>query len=126
MAIFPQGYQNIAARCRNTEDGGAERRVLRQLQRCLEDDYLVWHNVPVGNKGRLPDFVVLHPGRGLLVLEVKGWRAGALHQVSRHDVELNLANGQRVRLKPARIRLFAPEPRPAGPTSLVGLDGEGI
>lgn len=94
MAIFPQGYQNIAARCRNTEDGGAERRVLRQLQRCLEDDYLVWHNVPVGNKGRLPDFVVLHPGRGLLVLEVKGWRAGALHQVSRHDVELNLANGQ--------------------------------
>lgn len=24
MAIFPQGYQNIAARCRNTEDGGAD------------------------------------------------------------------------------------------------------
>ena len=94
MAIFPQGLAQIAARCRNTEDGGAERRVLRQLQRCLEDDYLVWHNVPVGNKGRLPDFVVLHPGRGLLVLEVKGWRAGALHHVSRHDVELNLANGQ--------------------------------
>ncbi|MDZ7857242.1 DEAD/DEAH box helicase [Sphaerotilus sp.] len=94
MAIFPQGFQNIAARCRNTEDGGAERRVLRQLQRCLEDDYLVWHNVPVGNKGRQPDFVVLHPGRGLLVLEVKGWRAGALHQVSRHDIELNLASGQ--------------------------------
>ena len=28
------------------------------------------------------------------MLEVKGWRAGALHQVSRHDVELNLANGR--------------------------------
>ena len=27
MAIFPQGYQNIAARCRNTEDGGADRLV---------------------------------------------------------------------------------------------------
>jgi sulfate transport system ATP-binding protein len=44
---------------------------------------------------------------------------------------LNLANGQRVRLKPARIRLFAPEPRPAGPTplpagSLIGIHGEGI
>ena len=37
---------------------------------------------------------------------------------------LNLANGQRVRLKPARIRLFAPESQPAG--SLIGLDGEGI
>lgn len=64
MAIFPQGVSNIAARCRNTEDGGAERRVLQQLQRCVEDDYLVWHDVPVGNKGRQPDFVVLHPGRG--------------------------------------------------------------
>ena len=27
MAIFPQRYQNIAARCRNTEDGGADRLV---------------------------------------------------------------------------------------------------
>jgi len=53
-------------------------------------------------------------------------------ELSRERVAaLNLANGQRVRLKPARIRLFAPEPRPAGPTplppgSLIGLDGEGI
>lgn len=77
MAIFPQGFQNIAARCRNTADGGAERCVLRQLQRCLEDDYLVWHNVPVGNKGRLPDFVVLHPGRGLLAPASASRRAGA-------------------------------------------------
>lgn len=53
-------------------------------------------------------------------------------ELSRERVAaLNLANGQRVRLKPARIRLFAPEPRPAGPASLparslIGLDGEGI
>ncbi|MDS4028394.1 MAG: sulfate ABC transporter ATP-binding protein [Candidatus Contendobacter sp.] len=55
--------------------------------------------------------------------------SGQLYEVelSRERVAaLNLVNGQRVRLKPARIRLFAPEPRPAGPTSLVGLDGEGI
>jgi len=37
---------------------------------------------------------------------------------------LNLTNGQRVRLKPARIRLFAPESQPAG--SLIGMDGDGI
>ena len=53
-------------------------------------------------------------------------------ELSRERVAaLNLANGQRVRLKPARIRLFAPDPRPAGATSLparslIGLDGEGI
>ena len=48
MAIFPQGYTQISERCTHTEDGGAERRVLQQLQRCLEDDYWVWHNVPLG------------------------------------------------------------------------------
>jgi len=44
---------------------------------------------------------------------------------------LRLIVGQRVRLKPARMRLFAPEPHPVGrkpPTNerLVGVDGEGI
>lgn len=94
MAIFPQGVTQIAARCRHTEDGGAERRVLGQLQRCLEDDYLVWHNVPVGTKGRQPDFVVLHPGRGLLILEVKGWRSGALQQATRTEVQLDTPRGR--------------------------------
>jgi sulfate transport system ATP-binding protein len=39
-------------------------------------------------------------------------------ELSRERVAaLNLANGQRVRLKPARIRLFAPGPQPAGLTA---------
>lgn len=90
----------IAARCRHTEDGGAERRVLDQLRRCLEDDYLVWHNVPVGTKGLYPDFVILHPGRGLLVLEVKGWRAGSIREANRHDVLLDLPSGRVSRIHP--------------------------
>lgn len=102
MAIFPQGVTQIAARCRHTEDGGAERRVLGQLQRCLEDDYLVWHNVPVGTKGRQPDFVVLHPGRGLLILEVKGWRPGALHHATRTEVQLDTPRGRVNVIHPAR------------------------
>lgn len=40
----------------------------------MEDDYLVWFNVPVGRMRRYPDFVILHPNRGLLVLEVKDWK----------------------------------------------------
>ena len=100
MALFPQGYTQIAARCRHTEDGGAEKRVLDQLRRCLEDDYLVWHNVPVGTKGLYPDFVILHPGRGLLVLEVKGWRASAIREANRHDVLLDLPGGRVSRIHP--------------------------
>lgn len=53
-------------------------------------------------------------------------------ELSRERVAaLGLVAGQRVRLKPARIRLFAPEPRAASrkslpEESLVGIDGEGI
>lgn len=47
-----------------------ERRVAERLEGKLDDDYLVWYDVPVGPKRLHPDFVVLHPRRGLLVLEV--------------------------------------------------------
>jgi sulfate transport system ATP-binding protein len=53
-------------------------------------------------------------------------------ELSRERVAaLNLANGQPVRLKPARIRLFAPQPHPPGRTplpagSLIGMNGDGI
>ena len=46
-----------------------ERRFAQRLEDKLEDDYLVWYDVPVGVKQRQPDFVVLHPRRGLLVLD---------------------------------------------------------
>ena len=48
-----------------------ERRFGTALLRFLEDDYFCWVDVPVGPKQRRPDFIVLHPGRGILVLEVK-------------------------------------------------------
>jgi hypothetical protein len=56
MAIFPQGLTNIDQRC-----NAGERRMLHQLKRCLGDDHLVWHNVPIGPRAREPDFVVLSP-----------------------------------------------------------------
>lgn len=50
-----------------------ERRMAERLEQKLDDDYLVWQDVPVGPKLSHPDFVILHPRRGLLVLEVKDW-----------------------------------------------------
>ena len=57
---------------------GGEKRVSERLELKLEDDYLLWYDVPVGLKQRHPDFVVFHPRRGLLVLEVKDWKADTI------------------------------------------------
>jgi superfamily I DNA/RNA helicase len=46
MAQAPQGLSAIDARC-----NAGERRVLHQLKRCLEDDYLVWHDIPIQSMG---------------------------------------------------------------------------
>ncbi|NVN93371.1 MAG: hypothetical protein HXX11_22630 [Desulfuromonadales bacterium] len=46
-------------------DSSVEGRFARLLEAKLEDDYLCWYNVPIG-PGRLhPDFIILHPQRGL-------------------------------------------------------------
>jgi hypothetical protein len=48
-----------------------ERRVAERLEQKLDDDYLLWYDVPMGPRNTHPDFCVLHPRRGLLVLEIK-------------------------------------------------------
>jgi len=89
MALFPQGLTQIDKRCANA----GERAVLHQLKRCLSDDYMVWHDVPIGPKARQPDFVVFSPRRGLLILEVKHWAWGSLRAYNRDSVELATARG---------------------------------
>jgi hypothetical protein len=57
---------------------GGEKRFSERLEQKLEDDYLLWYDVPIGLKQRRPDFVVFHPRRGMLVLEVKDWKADTI------------------------------------------------
>lgn len=64
-------------------DTPGERRLADRLAAKLEDDYLCWCNVPVGTKGLQPDFVILHPQRGFLVLEVKDWKLDTIHTMDR-------------------------------------------
>lgn len=91
MAIFPQGLTNIDKRCANA----GERNTLHQLKRCLSDEYMVWHDVPIGPKARQPDFVLLSPRRGLLILEVKHWSWGTVEnqRITKDSVELLTNNG---------------------------------
>ncbi|HET6587602.1 MAG TPA: 3'-5' exonuclease [Oleiagrimonas sp.] len=60
--------------CLSKMDSAGERRFSERLVQKLEDDYIVWYNVPLGLRRDHPDFLVFHPRRGLLVLEVKDWK----------------------------------------------------
>lgn len=60
-----------------------ERRLAERLEQKLDDDYLIWYDVPVGPKRTHPDFVIIHPRRGILILETKDWRLETILKASR-------------------------------------------
>lgn len=70
-----------------------EREFAARLMTKLENDYTVWFDLPVGHKQLRPDFIVLHPGRGILVLEVKDWRLDTIRQIDRKTVEILTQTG---------------------------------
>ena len=64
-------------------DNDDEREVFRLLNSQLDDCWIVWHEPELRRlrsqrKAYRPDFILLHPGRGLFVLEVKGWQWGKI------------------------------------------------
>ncbi|MBP7564643.1 MAG: NERD domain-containing protein [Burkholderiaceae bacterium] len=63
-------------------DTTGERRLAERLEQKLDDDYLLWYNVPVGPKQSYPDFVVIHPRRGALILETKDWYLDTIREAS--------------------------------------------
>jgi Nuclease-related domain/UvrD-like helicase C-terminal domain/AAA domain len=81
-------------------DSAGERRLAERLEQKLDDDYLLWHNVPVGPKSSYPDFVVIHPSRGLLILEVKDWSLKTIHHVEKHDWQVFIGGMLRTKLNP--------------------------
>ncbi|CAN5789121.1 nuclease-related domain-containing DEAD/DEAH box helicase [soil metagenome] len=97
MAIFPQGLSHVDSRC-----NAGERRVLHQLKRCLGDDYWVWHDIPLGPRARQPDFVVLSPRWGILLIEVKDWKRSTLVGATRDAVELATPRGRVTQAHPLR------------------------
>ncbi len=65
-----------------------ERRLAERLEQKLDADYLVWYDVPVGPAQSHPDFVILHPRRGLLILEVKDWRLDTIQTANKQTWEI--------------------------------------
>jgi hypothetical protein len=74
-----------------------EAQVFALLQRALlpDDEHWVWYEPVVRDaKGaRKPDFVVLGPEYGLVVLEVKDWSASSLGKITREWVAVKGAGG---------------------------------
>jgi hypothetical protein len=73
-------------------DSTGERRLAERLEQKLDADYLLWHNVPIGPKQSHPDFVVLNPRHGLLVLETKDWHLSTIQRATRQAWDI-LADG---------------------------------
>ncbi|NMM09746.1 MAG: AAA family ATPase [Polaromonas sp.] len=65
-----------------------ERRLAERLEQKLDDDYLLWYDVPIGPKQTHPDFVVMHPRRGLLILETKDWKLETIQRATRQMFEI--------------------------------------
>lgn len=74
-------------------DTRGELRLAERLKDFLEDNAVVWHNLPVGPRSRHPDFIIVHPANGLLVLEVKDWRLETIVAADKTKVELLTSRG---------------------------------
>lgn len=65
-----------------------ERRLAERLEQKLDADYLLWYDVPVGPLRTHPDFVIIHPRRGILILETKDWKLDTIRNASRQAWEI--------------------------------------
>lgn len=77
-----------------------ERRFAQRLEDKLDSDYLCWYDVAVGPQQRHPDFIVLHPNLGFLILEVKDWKLETLAELTRERAVLHTERGRVVEVNP--------------------------
>lgn len=90
--------ETIASRPGSATAG--ERKVFVALRDYLPDDSLVYYDIPV--KGRYPDFIIVGPDLGLVVLEVKDWRLDSIAAVTGDGVVLRSADGEQVVANPVQ------------------------
>jgi hypothetical protein len=76
MATLVPSYNSCERRMTS-----GERRFAQRLEALLEPEYLCWYDVPVGTKFHYPDFVVLAPSRGIIILEVRDWGLSELKRI---------------------------------------------
>ncbi|HLP87684.1 MAG TPA: 3'-5' exonuclease [Nostocaceae cyanobacterium] len=70
-----------------------ERRLAQRLEEKLGDECVLWYDVPIGKKQLHPDFIILHPSRGLFVLEVKDWKLDTIQNVNPANITIITEQG---------------------------------
>ena len=86
----------------NAKATSGEQRLAHRLESLLDDDWLCFYNVPVGKRRRYPDFILVHPQRGLLFLEVKDWKLDSINRIDHDSVELETASGLKATVNPIK------------------------
>jgi hypothetical protein len=74
-----------------------EKRLFNLFRNLLPDNFAAWYEPVV--KGRYPDFVLLADSFGLLVIEVKGWYAKHIQQVTDTEVQRLVAEGDQTHVE---------------------------
>lgn len=77
-----------------------ERKVFVALRDHLPEDYLVYYDIVVD--GRHPDFIIVGPDLGLVVLDVKDWRLKSILEVTADRVRLRQPSGELEVFNPVR------------------------
>ena len=67
-----------------------EERLFEVLRDRLPSDFIVWYEPEVN--AFYPDFIILAPGFGMLILEVKGWYANSVTCADHHFFEIKYKN----------------------------------
>ena len=96
MAVLLPSYGSCVARMTS-----GERRLGERLEQKLDADYLLWYDVPMGPRNTHPDFCVMHPRRGILVLEVKDWKLNStILKADKQNWEIMGDNGPKTVINP--------------------------
>lgn len=74
-----------------------ERILFESLKDYLPSDYIVYYEPEI--RGRRPDFVVIGPDLGMVILEVKDYTKNTLYQVNHEEWTLRNTNGNLVKTK---------------------------
>jgi len=73
-----------------------EKRFAWRIASHLEDDYLCWYELPIGKRQRYSDFIILHPARGLLMLEVKDWKLDTIQKIDKATATIITPRGVKI------------------------------